>query len=247
MKLFLPALAVVAIPTAAAADRRSFTQTYEYATMPEAETEVEIWHDQSRATLDTASDRTFRFQLAIEHGISRRWDVALFQAFDQVAGAMPASDEPFGLEELRVRSRYRFAERGKWPVNVLALAEITRSFEAPIWQGEARAVLTRHFGKLAIAVNLIGDVTFGPGVDEPVIQAGWAGGLGYEVQPEIQLGVESWGGFDVDNTDAVAAYVGPAVSWAPSTALWLSTTVGFAVTDFADDLSIRGIVGLRLP
>ncbi len=244
--LALTALPVLALAAPAAADRRSFTHTYEYMTMPEAETELEIYTEQARTTLDGPSDKTFTFQIEIEHGITRRWDVSLYHVFKQVAGATPATDQAFGLDEMKLRSRYRFAERGQWPVNVVAYGELIRVFAEPVWEAEAKAIITRDFGKLTLAVNLIGEVKFGPAVDEPEVEAGWAVGLGYEIQPEIKVGVETWGGFEVEDPDVVEAYVGPAVSWAPSSSLWVTTTVGFAVTEFADDLNIRGIIGMHL-
>ena len=68
----------------------------------------------------------------------------------------------------------------------------------------------------------------------------------YEILPEWKLGVESWGGADLDHTDELAASVGPALSWAPASTLWITTTAGFGVTDFADDFSVRAILGVDL-
>lgn len=242
-----PLALILAIPAAARADRRAFTHTYEYMTMPEAETEVEIYTQQSRATLDTASSKTFLLELEIEHGITPKWDFAVYHVFEQTAGVTSAEDEAFGLEEMKLESRYRFAERGEWPVNVVAYGEVVRSFADAVWEAEAKAIIARDFDKLTVAVNLIGEVAFGPGVEEPEVEAGWAGGLSYELAPEIKLGAESWGSFEVEDSDAVAASAGPVVSWAPSTGLWLAATAGFGLTEYADDLEIRGAIGLHLP
>ena len=56
----------------ARADRRAFTRTYEYTTMPEGQTEIEIYSTHSRATFDGAtSPQSFVLQLEVEHGIPR--------------------------------------------------------------------------------------------------------------------------------------------------------------------------------
>ena len=58
----------------ARADRRAFTRTYEYTTMPEGQTEIEIYSTHSRATFDGAtSPQSFVLQLEVEHGITDRW------------------------------------------------------------------------------------------------------------------------------------------------------------------------------
>lgn len=249
MKL-LPAALVLLVPAAAHADRRGFAHTYEYQTQAEAETEVEVYTEQARTQLGAASDRRFLFQLAIEHGITAKWDVSLFQAFEEVAGVTDATDEAFGLDEVRVRSRYRFGERGKWPVNLLAYVEAVRAFETPVWEGEVGAVVTRHFDKLTAAVNLIGAVELdrdpGPDEEDLTIRAGWAAGLAYDLFSEIRVGAECWGELDIDDTSAIAASAGPVVSWTPATNLWVTAGAGFAITEYADDLHVRGIIGLQL-
>ena len=246
MKTFLVVALLAAAAAPAHADRQSFTRTYEYQTMPESETELEVHTTQTKATFDNPSPKSFELQLAIEHGLSERWDVAVFHVFSQATGPAPDDVEAFHFDAIKARSRYRFSERGDWPVDVVVHGEIGKVFGAGVWQGEARAVVARDLDKLTIAINLIGDVGFGPSVPEPVIEAGYACGITYELLPEWKLGVESWGGFDVEHTDELAASVGPALSWAPASTLWVAATAGFGVTDFADDFSVGAIIGVHL-
>jgi len=247
MKLPLIA-ALLLVPAAAHADRRGFSHTYEYMTMPESQTEVEVYTEQSRQVLGEASQKEFVLQLEIEHGITAKWDVSVYHVFKQVAGVTDAENEPFGLDEIKLRTRYRFAERGQWPVNVVAYLEGVRSFAEPVWEGEAKAIVTRDFDKLTIAVNLIGEVKLDANADEPEVEAGWAAGVGYELHPEIKLGAETWGGFEVEDPSGTKeAWAGPAVSWAPSSSLWVTTTAGFGLTDYSDDLNVRAIIGMSLP
>ena len=240
MKTYLVLLVLAAAAAPAHADRRSFTRALEYATQPHSETELELYTTQTKATWENPSPKDFELQLAIEHGLSERWDFSIFHVFAQ------STEEDFHFDQIALRSRYRFADRGDWPVDVVAVGQIGKVFGAGVWDGEARAVLARDLDDLRIAINLIGEVGVGPSVPEPVIEVGWAGGLTYQVLSEWQVGVESWGGLDVEATDEVAASVGPAVSWAPASTLWIAATAGFGVTDFAADFSVGAIIGVHL-
>jgi len=246
MKTLFALLLLAAAAAPAHADRRSFTRTYEYMTMPEGETELEIYTTQSKTTWENPSPKEFELQLEIEHGLTERWDFSIYHVFKQSTGPAPDDVEPFHFDEIKLRSRYRFAERGEWPVDVLAYGEIIKVFGEGVWEGEAKAILARDLDKLTLAINLIGEVAFGPSVPEPEVEAGYAAGLVYELMPEWKVGVESWGGFEVEHTDEVSAAVGPSVSWAPASTLWIATTAGFGVTEFTDDFSVRAIIGMDL-
>lgn len=239
-------LSLAALAAPAHADRRAFTRTYEYMTMPEGETELEIYTEQSRQLLGEPSPQAFAFQLEIEHGITERWDVSLYHVFKQSTGPAPDDNEAFHFDELKLRSRYRLSERGELPVDMLGYLELIKVFGEGVYEVEAKAIFARDFDKLTAALNLIGEVAFDNATDETAVEAGWAAGLTYEVAPEIKLGVESWGGFDVEATDEIAASLGPAVSWAPSSSLWITTTAGFGLTEHADDISVRAVIGLHI-
>jgi hypothetical protein len=235
------------LTTPARADRRAVANTYEYQTMPQGETELELYSTQSRAELNGASGKDFDLQLAIEHGITERWDVSFFHRFAQRDGVDAADSEAFHFEELRLRTRYRFAERGELPVDLQLVAEGARSFADAIYEGDLRAVLARDFDRLTVALNLVGTIGFGPALDEPAIELGYAAGLTYEVVPEWTLGVESWGAQPVDSEDGdLAAWAGPVLSWAPAHSFWITATAGFGVTDAADELAVRVLMGVHL-
>jgi len=237
----------LAVPSTAAADRRSFTHTYEYMTMSRGQTELEIYTTQSRATFDDNSPQSFELMLEIEHGITDRWDVSMYHVFKQSTGdGMTDPGEPLHFDELKLRSRYRLAERGEWPVDVLVYGELVKSFGSSVYEAETKAILARDFGLLTAVVNPVVAIEFGGDVAETELELGWAAGLTYEVSPRIKLGAESWGGFEAEAADQVAASVGPAVSWAPADSLWVSVTAGFGLTDTADDFSVRALIGLGL-
>lgn len=237
--------ALSAFPAAAPADRRSFTHTYEYMTSPEGQTEVELYTTQSRSTWDDGAPESFEFQLELEHGLTERWDVSLYHVFAQASGDA-ATASPLRLTEVKLRSRYRFAERGELPVDVVAYGELVKQFGASAYAAEVKAILGRDFGLLTVAVNAIGEVEFGADVAETEVEAGWAAGVTYEAAPSWKLGAESWGDFEVEHPDELSAWVGPALSWAPSSRMWVSTTAGFGLNDRSDKFNVRAIIGLTL-
>ncbi len=239
----IPSLAAVA-----AADRRSFTRTYEYMTMPKGETEVELYTTQSRDTFDGDSPESFQFQLELEHGLTERWDVSLYHVFEQSTGDGTVVDpgEALHLSEIKLRTRYRFSERGELPVDPLAYLEAKKEFGASVYVAEAKAILGRDFGQVSVAVNPVFEVVFGGDVPETEIELGWAAGVTYEVSPSLKVGAETWGGFEAGAPDEAKAAVGPALSWAPAGSLWIATTVGLGLNDRTDRLSVRGLIGLHL-
>jgi len=250
--LFLAAGAVTlgALTTPAHADRRSFAYTYEYQTMPEGETELEIYSTQSRDELTGPAGKDFELKLEIEHGITERWDFSIYHVFAQRIGIDDADSEPFHFKEIQLRTRYRFAERGELPVDMLLYVEAVKEFGAGVYEGEVKGIFARDFDRLTAVANLIGAVEFGPAVDEPEVELGYAAGVSYEVIPEWKLGVESWGEMPLEGEEGedpeLAAWVGPAVSWAPAHSFWITTTAGFGVTDAAAELEVRALLGVHL-
>src|SRR5258706_2854589 len=215
-------LVVVMLTATAYADRKSFTNTYEYATLPEGQTEVELWHTQSRDTWMSSTAQRFEEKLEIEHGITDHWDMAMYTVFRQVAGdgsATPAA--PVGLDSVRVESRYRFADRGEWPVDTVAYFEVGKDFGASIYELEGKAILARDFDRVTAAANLIAEVGVSHDVPSPNLELGWAAGARYEVTPKVKLGAETWGARSRED-HVVRGYVGPAVGLAPSSKLWLA-------------------------
>lgn len=249
MRLVVAAvLAAVSWPTIASADRRSFTRTYEYMSQTRGQTELELYTTQSQATFDGDSPESFELQLAIEHGITDRWDVSLFHVFEQETGSGTLADrgEPLHFAELELRTRYRFAERGELPVDTVAYLEATKVFGGSVYRAQARAVLARDLGRVTVAVNPTIEIVFGGDVSVPDVGAGWAAGMTFDLAPTLEVGAETWGSFDVDAPGEAGFSAGPSASWSPTQSLWIATTVGFGLNDNADRIDVRGVVGLLL-
>jgi len=237
------ALAALAAPPDARADRRAFTHTYEYLTMPEGGLELELYNTQKRATFADASPRAFQLQIEVEYGITDHWDVSLYQVFDQVSTPDPMTSDPLHYAQTKLRTRYRFAERGELPVDLLAYFELKKDFAASVYAIEPKLIVARDFGPLTAAVNLIAEVELGD--VETEVEPEWTAGVSYEVVPAFKIGAETIGALELESKE-VAASAGPALSWAPSPKLWVSAGALFGLTDGAPDLTARLIIGLGL-
>lgn len=234
-------LLVLASSGPASADLRSFTHTYEYSTVPEGKTAVELWHTQGRTTWDKTSPQFFQYILEIEHGITDHWDFALYSVFEQASGdAMTA--EAFHYAETKLETRYRFADRGEWPVDTLIYAEVAKEFGESVYELEGKVIGARDFDKLTVAANAIVEIKVGNDVAETEPELGFALGATYQVHPKFRLGGETWGALEEGELYLSA---GPAVSWAPASNLWFAVTAGFGISE-AEKFAVRGIVGIEL-
>lgn len=218
------------------ADLRVLTQTEEYTSQPEGETSLQLWHTQGRAT--TRGPDLFEQRLQVEHGLTEHWDASVLVQIGEVA---PGTGLHF--ERFSVQARYRFADRAEWPIDVLAFVDLGKQFGTSRYPLEGRLVLARDFDKLLLAANGIFTVTVGNDADGSAeTELGWAGGASYQFHPKLRLGAETWG----RNDDDVVALAGPVLALQPSTKLWVAVTAGFGITDGAERVLVRGILGIEL-
>ena len=239
----LAMIALLALPVGRArADLRSFTHTYEYSTVPEGKTAVELWHTQGRATWDKTSPQAYEQIVEIEHGITDHWDMAFYTVFAQVAGDA-ATAVPFGLDSVRLETRYRFADRGEWPVDTLVYLEVAKDFGKSLYELEGKVIVARDFDRITVAANAITEIQLGNNAAETEPELGWALGVTYQPHPKFRFGAETWGALEEEK---LALSAGPAASFAASSNLWVTLTAGFGLTDEADAFSARAIVGIEL-
>ncbi|CAN5720365.1 hypothetical protein BH11MYX3_BH11MYX3_48460 [soil metagenome] len=234
---------LIAFPAGdARADRRSFTNTYEYSTVPEGKTALELWSTQGRRTWDASSPQFYEQILEIEHGLTDHWDIAYYTVLSQVAGDETTS-EPLHLDEVKLETRYRLGDRGEWPVDVLLYLELSKHFAESHYGIEGKVIVARDFDKLLVAVNAISEIVVGNDAAETEPELAFAAGASYEVHPKLRLGAETWGARE-EGVNILSA--GPAISAAPSSNLWVTVTAGFGLTDAADKFSARAIIGIEL-
>lgn len=230
-------LAILTLSAAspARADRRAFLHTYEYQTMARGGLDLEIWNTQTRPSFDSATMGQL-WRLETEYGITDHWDLAIYQNFAQQPGF------GFGYDSTSVETRYRVAERGDLPVDILVYGEVVKPLVADELELEAKLILAKDIGPLTLAINLIAEVALASNAE---FVPGWAVGLSWEVAPAFKLGVETFGERSEEVEDVVG-YVGPALSWSPSPRWWLAVGASFGFTSKSDDFLASFIIGITL-
>ena len=228
-------LLIIVFVSSASADRRSFVWTYQYATMPAGETELEYYFGYRLADQDNRSAGKYTHQIEIETGITDRLDVSLYQMFAQT------NSEGFAYDGVKLRSRLRLFEAGQYPLDPLLYAEIIRpSDHAEPTTLEGKLILARDFAPGFGAFNLVAERELGEGHE---LEWEYTVGLGYEARPSFSLGIEAKGNFKSGDEAVHAA--GPTMSWASRT-LWFSAGVLFPLNENANDVEFRYILGFDL-
>jgi hypothetical protein len=210
---------LLALTSSAHADRKSFGHTYEYATLPEGQTEIELWHSEMTDSWDKSSIQRFEEKLEIEHGITDHWDMAMYTIFQQ------STDSSLGLDAVHLETRYRVADRGELPVDIVLYEELAKDFGPSVYEAETKLILARDFDRVTVALNLIDEVSFGHSIATEN-EIGYAAGVSYEVTPKVRLGAESWG---IHGDAGTQISAGPAIGLAPSSRFWLVGSVGFGI------------------
>jgi hypothetical protein len=235
------AVVLAAASTPARADRRAFGYVYEYQTMSAGGLDIELWNTQSRPDF-SAEPSAYELKLETEYGITDHWDIALYQIFEQGL----ETSAPLSYSATQVETRYRFAERGELPIDVLGYFEIVKPLRQDSVELEWKAILARDFGPVTVAANLIAELEIG---DETEFIPGWALGITYEPTPAWKIGAETFGELSeaADGEERkIHGWLGPSVSWAPSPKLWITGTAAFGLTSTSDDFLARLIIGISI-
>ncbi|MFQ6034508.1 MAG: hypothetical protein ACE5NM_01495 [Sedimentisphaerales bacterium] len=217
----------------AKADRRSYVWTYEYQTMPKGESELEYYLTHKVPDFHKYSKKnTWEHQAELEYGLTDRWDISIYQRWQQTN---TKKDDKFEYTGTKIRTRYRFGEKGMYPLDTLLYLEYIRpdGSDAPE-KFEAKLILAKDIGKWNIAYNQIYEKEVKHGKE---FEHGYAAGVSYEFSPIWKIGFESTGNYTEDKY-----YLGPTISWA-SQRVWVSIGALRGFNDRSDDLQIRLIAG----
>lgn len=220
--------AVVLSSASAHADRRSFTHTYEYTTVPEGKTSLELWNTQTRSTTAASSPQQWQGILELEHGLTEHWDFSFYTVLEQLAGGGGVLSEPFHLAELKLETRYRLSERGERPVDTVLYLDAAKQFGGSTYRFEGRVIGARDFGDVTLAANAIAVLVTGHDVPETKVPFGGALGASYQTHPKLRVGVEVWALYQDEH---VLMDAGPVLSFAPTPTFWATLTAGFALTE----------------
>ncbi len=230
-------------PVAARADRRYYGETYTAQTAPRGSLDVELWSTFHDAPRDGSEPSLWRHQVELETGITDRWDVALYNIARQVKG------QDLEYEALKVETRYRLAEPGRWFVDPVIYFEAVKTFvdEKP-WSIEEKLILSKDLGALNVAVNLAAEQEFAGGRVNNDFD--WATGASFEVVPAFRVGAEAFGAVSRDELPGggvevgSTAWAGPAVSIAWSRA-WLVLAAGIGLNDASERVRARAVLAFQ--
>ncbi|HLY12608.1 MAG TPA: hypothetical protein VKW04_25110 [Planctomycetota bacterium] len=244
----LAALFTAAAATAARADDRKFTYSYEAKTLPQGSWEFEQW-----ATLETRKEagtwNTLLLREEIEYGISDRLNGSIYlnttyQGNTGVPGF--ADDRSYGFDSMSAEVKYRLTDPGLDPLGVLLYFE--PAFATDVYELEGKLVLSKDLGPWTFAYNFVCEAELHRAAD-PAQSPQWTWepeifhtvGVSYGLSTRVALGVEA---YDVARYDLFsrrstrADYVGPNVHasvgewWATLTVLHQVTFGrGYEVTD----------------
>lgn len=228
-------LAVLLATPATHADRRKYVWTYQYATIAPGMAELEFYQT-------TILDKTnsWEYRIEIEHGLTPRWDLSIYQIFTQKAG------ESFTWDAFQIRTRYRLAEPDRMFFNPLLYLEYRRKIDLTEQNKfEAKLILARDFDRVNLAINPVYEFFWAPG--DPIHEIGLDVGLAYELNYRFSLGVESTSRVEfLKNEDnKTSTYFGPTFSVATGSMFY---TVGYAwgLTDDSSDAKVRFLMGVEL-
>ncbi|RJP76219.1 MAG: hypothetical protein C4524_10470 [Candidatus Zixiibacteriota bacterium] len=228
----IAAAALLAASPAARADQRAYVWTYQYQTMERGQAELEHYFTVSSPDLqnlegNTASEQ----QLELEIGMTDRFDFSLYQVFGQ------NPSESLKYKGYKLRSRYRFGERGGWFVDPLVYLEYKGKPDFSEHVLETKLILARDFGPLNLAVNPVLEVEK-DGAEEWEFVPMYAAGASYAVSRLMRLGVEAKGSED-------SHYLGPVIAHGYDD-LWVALGSALAVggvEEGATEFQVRFILG----
>jgi len=229
------ALLFLTMAASASADRRRFVWTYEPILQVPGGADLEFYQTTRLGQTDS-----WEYRIEIEHGLTHRWDVSVYQIFAQKEG------ESFKWDAFQLRSRYRLSELGTAPFDPVLYMEYRRKINSKEQNKfEAKLLLGKNFNELTLAVNPVYEFFWAPG--DPVHEIGLDIGLTYSPSYHFSFGIESTSRheFVKKSDDETSSYLGPTLSFA-SGPIWYSVGYVWGLNDDSDDARARFLLGVQL-
>jgi len=232
--LMIIIIAIALFVPEANADRRKYAWTYQYATIEAGATELEFYQ-----TTKLNNINKWEFRLEIEHGLTPRWDLSVYQIFTQTEG------ESFKWDAFQLRTRYKLANPGEFWIDPLIYLEYNRKIDLTKQNKlEAKLILSKSVGRWDISANPIYEFFWAPG--EPIHEPGLDIGVSYELSYQVSIGIESVSRlkYQKGKDDKQISYFGPTMSFATGNMFY---TVGYltGLTDDSDDARVRLLMGIK--
>ncbi|MFN4182688.1 MAG: hypothetical protein ACK4G3_05765 [bacterium] len=218
----------------ASADRRSFVWTYEWITTKAGEAEYE--HYLTLSTPDSGKFRgktTAEHQMELEVGMTDRFDVAIYQIFQQ------KPDESLKYDGFKFRWRYRIGEKYQYFLDPVLYLEYKGVQDFSEHGVEFRLVLARDHKKWIYAINPTWEWERKKGKKESRLE--YFAGISYKLHPLLRIGLEAKG-------DERGNYLGPVISHGTNH-LWVTFGSAFSVGNVdpgRPEVQFRMLLGVEL-
>jgi hypothetical protein len=243
------AFAVLVLPAIARADYKAFAHVYPYFTQPEGGKEIEAQTSFETADLShRAASTVIQESLEVEYGITDHWDISFYWVLSQ------APSQPLVIDSYRLETRYRFVEKGVWPVDTEIYGEVERPADLSLpFELEGKLILERDVHRFFFQGNFVGEFKLVGGAQFGYLLA-FEGGAGYQITPGFKVGLEILLDHQqVSQATATtnACYLGPSLALASSN-FWFVITPAFRVAGsslddaIGNDLRLRFIIGIPL-
>ncbi len=213
------------------ADRRSYVWTYEYKTEEKGEAELEYYLTFSTPNIeDIGSTMSSEHQIELAMGITDRLDFAIYQIFEE------KTKESFKYKGLKLRSRYKIGEKGKYILDPLIYLEYKGTNDFSEHEIELKLILAKDIGKFNVALNPTFEFER---KDEWKLEAKYAIGASYKISRLISAGLEVKGSEN-------GHYIGPVISLGKGhlrAALGSAFKIG-EIKEGEPELQVRMILGV---
>jgi len=215
------------------ADRRYYVWTYQYATMEKGSGEIEGYTTYKILDQDSLRNNVItELQLELEVGMNNNFDASIYQVFEQDPGF------PLQYKGYKIRTRYRFGEKGMYFVDPLIYLEYKGVPDFSSHAFEGKLILAKDLGEWNLAVNPI--IEYEKAGEDKELNWAYAIGLSYGFSSILRLGIEIKG-------SKMGHYIGPVISHGKDN-LW--ATLGgvlklSSVKEGKPDAEIRLLVGIH--
>ena len=232
-RALLIAATLLLCPAVASAHRDDYIdETFVYMTLGRHEFEIEAWGE-ARRGLDHATVDWYTG--AFEYGLTSRWMV------DGAAQALH-DEGATSFGRLRLESRVRFADEGRWPVDVAASAEYEHETSAATGR-ETEDVITP---RLVLSRDVFRDLNTTVNLDLPIAVGGevefaYALGMRYPAETTVRVGAE-WKGTPAEKTSMIF----PQVWLALPHEITFKVGSGIGLTSSTDEWVVRGALEIEL-
>lgn len=216
------------------ADNRAFVWTYQYQTMEAGEAEFEAYTTfKSLLNPTMKGTTTAQHHFELEIGMNNRFDVGIYQVFEQ------APEAALTYKGYQLRARYRLGKKDQYPMDPLLYFEYKGKPDFSAHTLEGKLILAKDIGKLHVALNPVIEIESEDGAWERKLE--YKAGVSYRLRPLADLGLELQGG-------ASGHYLGPVISHGRDK-LYVALGSAFAlgsVTEGKPRFMLRMIIGVGL-